>query len=390
MNVLFITDPNIIGGATKSLVELVHTLTEEYNVNIVVCTSKKSELNKKLDVLRIKNIVDGHIAVMEVPPNNKSIIRHYCRHVAKFFYFKIKTYLAYKSIISQININDIDIIHTNSARNDIGCLLSKKHRIPHIMHIREFGEEDFGCWYLRINYFKYINKYVDRFIAISNAVKDSWTKKGIDKEKITVIYNGVDAKKIKESSSQEKTVTDILQLVMTGGICHPKGQYQVIEAIALLPERIRKKVYFDMFGWADDNYIDNLLTRAKDLEINTQIRWLGTIDDVGSVLANYDVGLTCSKAEGFGRITAEYMHAGLGIIVSNTGANSELIEDHVNGLIYQYNNVKDLSLKIEEYYNDRQLLASCGKKAKEIAAKKYTREENAKNVKKVYDTLICK
>ena len=64
-----------------------------------------------------------------------------------------------------------------------------------------------------------------------------------------------------------------------------------------------------------------------------QINFLGPRTDVHSMLGNYQIGLMCSKSEGFGLVTAEYMHAKLGVIASNTGASPELIDNEITGLV---------------------------------------------------------
>ena len=109
----------------------------------------------------------------------------------KYPYECLKYYLsipkAIKNIKKIIDIKSIDIIHTNSARNDIGCILNRMYNVPHIMHIREFGYEDFDCCTYRYNYNKYISKYTNRFLAISKAVAKIMDIKRCNKRKGTDI-----------------------------------------------------------------------------------------------------------------------------------------------------------------------------------------------------------
>ena len=88
----------------------------------------------------------------------------------------------------------------------------------------------------------------------------------------------------------------------------------------------------------------------------SQINFLGSINDVHERLGNYQIGLMCSRAEGFGRVTAEYMHAQLGVIASDSGANPELIQDGVNGLLFKSGDAKSLSECILRLYNNREFL----------------------------------
>lgn len=236
------------------------------------------------------------------------------------------------------------------------------YNVPHIMHIREFGYEDFDCCTYRYKYNKYISKYTNRFLAISKAVAKSWISRGVTKEKVQILYDGVDiySIKIKNNYNNDKK----LKIIIAGGICEAKGQYYAIEALSYLPEQIKKNVYLDIAGWDDPKYLKKLEKLIKECGLESQVKFLGTRNDLYEIYKEYDVGLTCSRAEGFGRVTAEYMYAGLCVIGSNMGATPELIEDNKDGLIYDYQNIHELSRCIERIYNDRELLRYLSKMVK--------------------------
>lgn len=385
MKVLYIADPLIVGGATRALVELV---TEFYSrgIECVVCTSGCNELSEEFSNYNIPNFASGHRAVMDVRPI--TLWKRPIKFLLKAMDYYLNILPAIHKIESNIDMSTVDLIHTNSVRSDIGMFLSDKYGIPHVAHIREFGAEDFDCWTYRIGYTRFINRHTTVMIAISEAVKNCWVKKGIDKNKTVVIYDGVSDSTI-ISTDQERMLRDnILKLVAVGGICEPKGQLHIIEAMGLLPKEIQSNITLDIIGWGDSTYIDLIKHRANKLEIANQIKIFGQKFNIGELLQNYHVGLTCSKSEGFGRVTAEYMHAGIGIIASDTGANPELIEDRVTGLLYHYNDVKELANKIEEVYKNRGLLIRCATEGQKRAKEKYRKTLNADNIYKLYQEVL--
>lgn len=384
MKVLYIADPGIVGGATRSLVELVTSL-RSLGVECIVCTSANNSLNVELENAGVENFSSGHKAIMDVRP--KALWKKPIKYVIKKLEYYLMLPSAIRKIEDSVDLFTIDIIHTNSARNDIGAVLSRKYRIPHVVHFREYGEEDFDCWTYRSNYISFLNKYSCRFIAISNSVMNSWIKKGIQREKFSVIYNGVDGGKIVKREAFNMDTDTPLKLVITGGVYLTKGQYQIIEAIACLPENIKANISLDIIGWSDEVYILSLKNRIRDLQLTDQISFLRSRSDVYEILHNYDIGLMCSKSEGFGRVTVEYMHAGLGVIASNTGANPEIIHNEVNGLLYKWNDFRSLANKIEEFYKDRVLLRRCALEGQKNAIEYYTKERNAKNIKALYETI---
>ena len=387
MKILFITDSGILGGAAKSLIELVCSLHDMYTVDITVCTSEWNELNLILEEYGIKSITDGHMSAMEVtPPVENSLIRFNIR-LKQAIQYRVTLKRSIKRLEKELDLKSFDLIHTNSSRVDFGCYLSKKYHIPHVMHLREFGEEDFNCWCLRPFYYKHLNKEVTSFIAISEAVKKAWIQKGIGRNKIKVIYNGIDFQKIKKVNPKEQMENVELKLVAAGGIFPTKGQYQIVEAIGRLPKDIRNNVSLAMYGWSDRNHIREIRHRAAKLGIGSQVKWYGAKNDVYNILCQYHVGLTCSKSEGFGRVTAEYMHVGLAVIVSDTGANPELIHDGKTGLVYHLDDYEDLASKIEKYYRDREFLVSSASEAQKYAEEHYTKELNAGNIYQLYQKL---
>jgi len=98
----------------------------------------------------------------------------------------------------------------------------------------------------------------------------------------------------------------------------------------------------------------------------------------------------CSRSEGFGRVTAEYMHAQLGIIASDSGANPELIEDGVTGLLFKSGDAKSLADCIIRFYNNRELLIQLSHAAREKARREYTQHKNAENIYKIYQEILKK
>lgn len=375
-----------VGGATKALCEVIAGLKAKGH-EIVVCTSNRDSFNDFLDTLQIKNIAEGHISVMEVLPQEVA------KNKLRVLYWDLKYRLALRRAIKKIeeciDVSSFDIIHTNSARNDIGCILHKKYNIPHVMHIREFGIEDFSCYIHRPNYYEYLNDHCNVFLAVSNAVRNSWISKGIDAKKAMTLYDGVDFSGF-DVKNENKIINNKLKIIMVGGICETKGQDLAIKAISLLPDEIKRLVSLDLVGWHDPSFLDSIKEQIDTLKLNDQVNFVGSKENVADLLKNYNIGLMCSKCEGFGRVTVEYMFAGLGVIASNTGASPELIADKQNGLLFNRDNPNSLASRIEMYYRNPALLSACSKKAHYDAESRFSAQRNLNDILAVYKDIILK
>ena len=383
MKVLFITDSNAQGGAYVAFVDLVYQVYTK-GVAVIVLTGEYNELNRKLKEIGINSVAAGHRMAMG---GLASGIRRPISFLKRWILYNVCEIKAQNKISNTIDLSSIDIIHTNSARNSIGCFISKKYGIPHIMHIREFADKDFACVSFRKDYISYYNQFTDKFLAVSNAVRDHWINKGIDKDKILTLYDGVKCDNILLSTDNSKK-DDVLKMVIVGGVVRTKGQHIAVKAISLLPEDIRYKVTLDIVGWVDDKYVMEMKDFLQKNNISTQIKFLGARNDVHQILGNYHVGLMCSKSEGFGLVTAEYMHAQLGVIASNSGACPELVVNGECGLLFEVGNAKSLADCIETYFRNRDLLIMHSHEAKGRALSKFTDKINADKIISTYNELL--
>lgn len=382
MTVLYILDYGTVGGATRSFVEMV-TQLKKLGVRPIVVTSKRNELNIQLENLGIKTVAAGHYTILEPLLKNKMkwplvLLRNILR-------YHLREYRALAKLNIEIDFTKIDLIHTNSARNSLGCRLNKKYHIPHIMHIREFADADFNCVPLS-PYIKLYNKYTTEFISISENVRQHWIKKGIRGEKIKTIYNGICNEDILISCNEDK-FNDVIRIVIVGGVCEAKGQHLAVEAIGKVPLEIQKHISLDIIGWTDAEYIKKINILSEKYKIKDKINILGSRNDVHEILNNYQIGLMCSRAEGFGRTTAEYMHARLGVIASNTGANPELIQNGITGLLYDSGDSSKLAECIAFFYYNRNELVKMSINAQKKALANFTDKLNANKIFNLYNSI---
>ena len=304
------------------------------------------------------------------------------KHIPKFLISGIKYWfgrIAAVSILNcQLNMDEIDLIHINESRCDFGAVLAKKYKKPLIWHIREFGRADYQCFSLRKNYVGYMNQATDRFPVISEAVRREWIKKGIDEKKLVRIYNGVD----------KELFVKKVHFVLSGSLNPTKGQEELVDAIYLLPKEYRTKAHFYIIGDGNKAYIRNLKEKLEKYGNEELFSFLGYQKNLARMLECYDCGLMCSNSEGFGRVTIEYMMAGLPVIAADTGANPELIVEKENGLLYQKGNPQSLAdciVWMIEHPAERQRMGSW---AREYAARNFSAERNAEEIMGVYENVL--
>ena len=329
MKVLYFMNHADQGGAYLALYDLLVELKNNHpEIEPIVVTGKKNNLNKKLTELGVENYYAPFKNFISSYKKPKWLFRFLLK--IRYYFFKP---FAIKKIESLIDFGEIDIIHSNLDRVDIGVYFAKKYNIRHIWHVREHLDDDFVVTSVFNNYIKYMNKFNSEYIFISESVKNKWISRGLIINKYDVIYDGVIENMLVKNPIVNNSDP---KFVFLGGYAKNKGQEYLIDKLSMLPTNIKKDLIIDFFGNGEKKYIEFLRKKAEKNNL-IGLNFYGYDSDIYSKLSLYDFGFNCSNCEGFGRITVEYMLSGLCPIVSNTGANIEIIDDKINGFVFNYN-----------------------------------------------------
>lgn len=390
MHILFIADGDSKYGAPHSMQQLIRGILE-YNVDTEVSVVLPIRLALADDMEAYYRHLGCNVYKAFYEPFYQSIPEQKWKIPVKYL-IRGTQYLFGKwtglyCLSKRMDINTIDIIHANSSREDFGATLALKYNKPLVWHIREFGDKDYKCFSFRRNFIGLMNEAANEFIVVSDAVKEHWIKKGLDRRKTFRIYNGV-CTDVNIKKEYRKTDDGKIKFLIMGSVCDTKGQYQVIKACTLMTEREKERIVIDIIGGGTESYIKKVKEMIKKYDLTSSVRLVGYQKDAWRNICSYDCGLMCSKSEGFGRVTAEYMMAGLPVIASDTGANPELIIENKNGLLYQWNNIEDLKEKIIYLLNNVNVLKQMGTAAREYAESHFSIKRNAELVYREYIKIL--
>lgn len=386
MHILFTSDSDDQYGASHSMYQTVSALLAvDSRLQISVVLTPGSSMERKYLDLGCQVYRIPYVPFYQAVPFQKwKLPVKYIVYGAQYYYGRLATI---HRLEREMDVSAVDIIHSNSSREDFGAMLAQKYEKPLCWHIREFGDLDYPCYSYRRDHIALMNQAATVFIAVSDAVKTHWIEKGLCGRKMVRIYDGVaDDKKPKENYR----IADgqPVRLVMAGSICDAKGQSQLVEAIGILPGEIQKMLQVDMFGSGNKEYCRKIEKRIKTLGLDSVIRMKGYQSDVTKRLTEYDCGLMCSRSEGFGRVTVEYMMAGLPVIASDSGANPELVKEQENGLLYHMKDVHDLARKMKMIVESPELRERMGRNAARYARANFTTEKNANQIYELYKSLL--
>lgn len=380
MKVLLISTADYKYGAAKTQIDMMMALKDTHGVVPVVLTKKHNDLNKLCDERGIENYSYWYRDIMSGSAYSNPIL-NIAKHIVKYLLY-LRGGLTQKGILNcGINWDDVDIVHSNHIRIDIGAYISRKTGIPHIWHIKELNKGHVRILHYKPHCYQYINRNADGFIAVTKQVKQYWSRAGLDQNKIEVIYEGVDTAKF---IPRRRKNDGRLKLICVGRIEKSKGQLQILQAMAGLPEEIRCKVTLDLAGEPYPDYLRQLQTYIKSHQLEKQVRFLGYQSDIPQLLSNYDVGILASRGDAFGTVVAEYMAAGLLVISTYT----ELARHMETGLRYEFGDIAKLADNIRYACENRDKVEEIAAKGRREICAHYSIEKNASEVYRLYEKVL--
>lgn len=380
MRVLYISTADYKYGAAKTQIDMIETLVNNYGITPIVLTKKHNPLNELCDSKGIENYSYWYRDIMAGSAYSNPIL-NVAKHIVKYVMY-VRGMLTQRGILNcGIDFEKIDIIHSNHIRVDIGAYISGKIGCPHIWHIKELNKGHIKIIHYKKKCYQYINNNATAFIAVTKQVKQYWREAGLTGNKIEVIYEGIDTSKFVHKQERNDC---LLKLVCVGRIEKGKGQLQILEAMAKLPEQVRQNLTLDLIGESYPDYLHRLKAFIKNNNLTKQVHFCGYCDNIPEKLSHYDVGILSSRGDAFGTVTAEYMAAGLVAVATYT----ELVEHGRTGLRYDYDDVDKLMENIMYIYHNRAEANQIALNGKNEIHNHYSIDKNANEVYALYKKVL--
>jgi glycosyltransferase involved in cell wall biosynthesis len=246
------------------------------------------------------------------------------------------------SITSQIARWQTDLVYSNSSVLAIGAMAAARLGLPHLWHLREFGNRDYNLWPdLGAWLMRRVLRTADARIFVSRALKQAFL--GNSKPRNThVIYNGVASEAVFDerrlAAEAQKSRQQPFTFVLVGRFRKSKGHAVAIEAFANVAKRfqdVRLILVGDAGQTGEQGYCDHCRTLVDRLAISARTEFWGYIPDPERAFLAADVALMCSQNEAMGRVTVEAMSACRPVIGNDSGGTSELIDHNRTGLLYR-------------------------------------------------------
>lgn len=386
LRVLFVeqNEDGTVGGSHRVLVDLVTRLDRRHYEPVVLFY----EDNRHVAALRGRNV---QVLLYDAVRARELEIRRHGSRIRKWVDFVGAVVRRVRLLKAQ----RIDLVHLNNHPAigiDDWLPAARLARVPCISWVAGTGGP-LG-WLGRFSVRRF-----DSCIAVSDYTRQYLRQAGMPERRIALVYPGVDSEQLRGEVRQSRSATrtqhgvppGAILVLMVGNIRHWKGQHVLIEAFAGLEPAVRSQLQLRFVGAASDQdaeYLNALKRRIRAIGAESQVQFLGTRDDVPTLLAAADVAVHASvEPEPFGLVVPEAMVHGVPVIASKFGGPGEIITPE-SGRTFDPSDPTQLSRVLAELAVDPVLRGKIGRAAAERALD-FSVEAMVRGVEKIYRTVLA-
>ena len=238
-------------------------------------------------------------------------------------------------------------------------------------------------------YHRFLYRNVDAYLVIINALYNDAVKYlPLSVERIHLLYYGVPKSNeninvCEDYILESRMNRDIFRVAIFGRLEKGKGQHIVVEAIKKLKEQ-GKNIQLAIIGHImNQEYYESIQCNLNESKLENNVFYLGFHNNPTSIMSCFDAVVLATKCEMFGLVLPEAMRAGVTVIGSNCGGVPEIIEPEKTGLLFESENVDDLTDQIS---SDRLFCKKLAKAGKCDADKRFSEEAHFAKLLEHFET----
>ena len=358
VKLLLITARTDVGGGPKSVLMLSKYLSEDFDLYIA-CPNNPPYF----DLYKQNERVKGFYFI----PHRKFLLNRYFGLVL----FTIK--------------NRIQIINSNGTGAGLYSRLLKITcpwvKIVHTfrgVNTKNVGSIKSNVYFFYERLFSYLT---NNFINVSHGEQNVCLEQGFfSKKKSIVIHNGIEmlyTTGILKNDFENKFVITTLSR-----FDYPKNMllsYQIAQRLKNYPD-----IVFLWIGDGDDKAELEILARQNNLNIV----FPGFKNNIADYLSVSSLYLSTSRWEGLPLGLLEAISLGIPIVASDIVGNNEVVENGINGFLFDLNNIETAVNSILKLYNDKELRKRFSIAAKSSFVNKFSAEIMANNSSAFFKKIV--
>jgi glycosyltransferase involved in cell wall biosynthesis len=234
-------------------------------------------------------------------------------------------------------------------------------------------------------------------VANSEAVRGELVKQAVAPEKITVIYNGMDLRRVSvpEASTRQDSLARVgLPISLNGHhkfvtvVANMRHEVKDLPTFLRAARRVHETVPNAVFLLAGEGELmPSLQSLARNLGLDGCTYFLGRCESVADLLRISDVCVLSSIAEGFSNSILEYMAAGRPVVATDVGGAREVIAEGGSGHVVSVGDDQAMADRIVMLL-DKQDRSAMGQEGLRVVQERFSLAAQLRRTEELYDRLV--
>ncbi len=352
-----------LGGAERTLLELVKQLIDDHGADCTVVAPGSGPLILKLEeagarVLRTEYwwwCTADDLSPLEM---QKRVGLGLARIILE--------------ILPQLDGLDPDVLCTETIVIPYGALAAAWLRKPHIWNIREYGEAGgfrFMMPWARIAAF--MRDHSDFMFGVNRRICEELIPE-IQPGEHDVLYPAIEAP-ASIKNLDRPTGGRSFRVCEFATIDRSRRLDIAIQAVAELARRGRD-VVLTIAGRQHDGHAAELERLAQSLGVGRRVEIQGFLCDVFAAMAEHDALVISAPVHGLGRTAIEGMVCGIPVVYPRGTGFDDILDDEVTGLGYAAGDALAMADRLDALIQDLELRIALGRRARLRAKETFTKD----------------
>lgn len=284
--------------------------------------------------------------------------------------------------------NEIAIVHPQQS---IDALLARFAtlgtgiKVVLTVHGFDFGQSK-GAKFIKRICFRlchqvcFVSRYEYEYYKKEYQLKDSG--------KYAVLYNGINFSKISSNTSYQTHKR--IQIGTVGSFRSVRDQFFICKFLNYLKG---KGVEFDFYFigpkvLSEPDRFDDCVNYCTTNNLNSNVHFLGSRDDVSALLSELDAFIYCSEHDTFGIAVIEAIASSVPVFVNDWGVMSEITENGRLATVYKTGSIEDLYEKFSSFIHNEKPFRDKANESAKCVRETYSIERHINNLYDIYSKLI--
>lgn len=348
MSILNVVGAKVWGGGEQYVYDMCDELHRRHIPSFVLVDASNHELQERFE--QVADVLTGNL-------------------------YSCKGFTSISSIARKIKEKGITVIQCHSGKYILLCIALKRltgAKLVFYKHNVVKAKTDL--------YHRWIQSQVDAFICVSKKVYDAQIIPSIA-SKYHLVYNGINTHRFPVLSDSNSGISNKPFIVgYAGRIIENKGIFELLDAIRVIhisTDDIRLVICGD--GKPAD--IERMSQYINQHQMAEYVQYVGFQKDMNQWYRSIHCLVAPSKVqEAFGLVLCEAMYCKVPVITSISGAQAEIIENGVSGVLIDTINSESIVRAIQGLMNNDVVRTS-------IIEQGYTRVESTFTITKMVDSI---